>query len=523
MTLREIIERSNATCKRLVREEDGVVLGVMVVTLMSLFLTASAVFAVGEHIRDRIEIQNAVDAAAYSAAVVQADTISRVAAINQAMAWTYIQMCRRHMEYIQDKWLERVYSQYTSDQQFLQNHVKKYKYTGWDYGFNTFRLSRWQLSDILINGRFRVSIEQINTARSWWRWEDLGPQIHIDRTNLINMANAQDDLILDMPERMKTCAQEVLRHNLGADSQNWVTIMIGRNDSGNVGANHFESYDNWGEAHFLRTILPEGQTGVDVLGDGSRDSKWFPENPAQPWRRYVQQRNMLRADWNGYADGWMNRRYSRYRGTYYTGGSRIAIPGNRRGVVLGGDNNVKDGHFDTQAIRPRRLKQAYFEDIGGIVVACARSLRHPFQLFIDNGGEGGFYDAFREAAPAPRCMVAVASARAGYRNGSEGDYNPYTDSNSGGWYRSAKNLGETDWDAVLMPIRRVWASRTNGHWNSDSGADVLNMLWNNVNWEPIGSAPRLADYSRPGTERNPKPIRTGFGNTSAELSKSLYH
>jgi hypothetical protein len=333
------------------------------------------------------------------------------------------------------------------------------------------------------------------------------------------MARAEDDLISGMPARMKTCAQEVLRHNLGMDSQNWVTIMIGRNDSGNVGGNHFESYDK--EKLFLGAILPEDQSGADVMGDGSRDSEWFPENSSQPWRRYVQQGNMLRADWDGYADGWMQQRYSKYRGIYYINGRRVAIPGNRPGVVLGQD--VRDGYFDTQPIRPRRLNQAYFEDVGGIVVACARSLRHPFQLFINNGGTGGFYDAFREAAPTPRCMMAVASARAGYMNGSEGEYNPFTDSNSGGWYRSAKNLGETDWDAVLMPIRRVWASRTDGKWKGDSGADVLSMLWNNVNWEPMGNAPILADYSRPGTERNPKPIRTGFGKTSAELSKSLYH
>ncbi len=518
MTLREIVERSNATCKRLVREEDGVVLGVMVVTLMSLFLMAAATFAVGEHIRDRIEIQNAVDAAAYSAAVVQADAISRVAAINQAMAWTYIQMCRRHMEYIQDKWLEEVYRQYTLDKKFLSDHDRKYRFKG--FGDSGLRLGPPNISSILINGKLTVSIQEINTARSWWKWEALGPEIRTDRTNLYKMAKAEDDLILDMPERMKICAQEVLRRNLGSDSQNWVTIMIGRNDRGNVGTNHFESYDNWGETHFLRTILPEGQTGVDVLGDGSRGSEWFPEHSSQPWRRYVQQNNMLGAQWTGYADGYSWRdKYGNHDGL------RVEIPGNRRGVVLGGDNNVKDGYFDTQPIRPSRLKQAYFENVGGIVVACARSLRHPFQLFIDNGGAGGFYDAFREADPAPRCMVAVASARAGYRDGDTGSYNPYTDSNPSGWYCSAKNLGETDWDAVLIPIRHAWTGRSGGTWATGHEADVLNELWAS-NWEPIGggeAARTLSVANLPGAERPTKPIRTGFGTTPENLSKSFYH
>ncbi|MFA6930087.1 MAG: hypothetical protein WCT05_07150, partial [Lentisphaeria bacterium] len=47
----------------------------------------------------------AVDAAAYAAALVQADTFSRVAAINKAMAWTWVQSTRLEMDYCFDKFL----------------------------------------------------------------------------------------------------------------------------------------------------------------------------------------------------------------------------------------------------------------------------------------------------------------------------------------------------------------------------------------------------------------------------------
>ena len=63
-----------------------------------------SVYAAGETVRQRMELQNAADAAAYSGAAVQADTLSRVVCINQAMSWTYVMMNRRVMDYITDKW-----------------------------------------------------------------------------------------------------------------------------------------------------------------------------------------------------------------------------------------------------------------------------------------------------------------------------------------------------------------------------------------------------------------------------------
>ncbi|UKI29860.1 MAG: pilus assembly protein TadG-related protein [Lentisphaeria bacterium] len=73
-----------------------------------IFLLGFAIYACGETVRQRMELQNAADSAAYSAALVQADTISRVAVINKAMAWNYVMMTRRQMDHIVDAWLARV-------------------------------------------------------------------------------------------------------------------------------------------------------------------------------------------------------------------------------------------------------------------------------------------------------------------------------------------------------------------------------------------------------------------------------
>ena len=93
-----MIKEANKTCLRLWQEESGVVLAITIVVFLSLFIVACSVYAIGEQIRQRIEIQNVSDAGAYSGAIVQADGISRIAALNRAMAWTYAQMVKMQME-----------------------------------------------------------------------------------------------------------------------------------------------------------------------------------------------------------------------------------------------------------------------------------------------------------------------------------------------------------------------------------------------------------------------------------------
>ena len=82
---------------------------------MFMYIVCMGVYSVGTQIKERIQLQNACDAAAYSAAVVQADTLSRIATINRAMAWTYVQMSRRQMDCIVARWLNRASRIYHED------------------------------------------------------------------------------------------------------------------------------------------------------------------------------------------------------------------------------------------------------------------------------------------------------------------------------------------------------------------------------------------------------------------------
>lgn len=101
--------------KNLVRGDDGAALVITLGVFFFMYIFCAGVYAIGFAVKEKIHLQNACDAAAYSAAVVQADAISRIATINRAMSWTYVQMTRRQMDYIVYKWLRHTIDHYIED------------------------------------------------------------------------------------------------------------------------------------------------------------------------------------------------------------------------------------------------------------------------------------------------------------------------------------------------------------------------------------------------------------------------
>ena len=106
--------------RRLARDEGGVALVVTLGIFLFMWLVCCGVYTVGETVRRKIQIQNAADAAAYSAAVVQADFLSRVATVNRAMAWTYVQMTRRQMDHIVHTWINKVQERIDADRNAMR-------------------------------------------------------------------------------------------------------------------------------------------------------------------------------------------------------------------------------------------------------------------------------------------------------------------------------------------------------------------------------------------------------------------
>lgn len=116
-------------------DQEGFVLMLTLSIFLFLFLLSMSIYAVGDTIHKKIQIQNACDAAAYSAAVVQADGLSRMATVNRAMSWTYVQMTNHQMDYITYRWLrltaKRFQEDYDNAKAFHTGVVIGYQSGGW--------------------------------------------------------------------------------------------------------------------------------------------------------------------------------------------------------------------------------------------------------------------------------------------------------------------------------------------------------------------------------------------------------
>ena len=97
------------------KDDSGVALVTTLAVFMFMYLMCMGVYAVSTAVRERVHLQNAADAASYSAAVVQADALSRIATINRAMSWTYADMTKLQMDYIVRRWLEHTCEHYEHD------------------------------------------------------------------------------------------------------------------------------------------------------------------------------------------------------------------------------------------------------------------------------------------------------------------------------------------------------------------------------------------------------------------------
>lgn len=120
-----------AEMNRLRREESGVALMLTLSVVLLLYVLCAGIYAVGETARQKIEIQNACDAAAYSAALVEADGLSRMAMVNRALAWTYITLTNMQIDYLTYKWLQLVEGRFSDDKTMCAEQAGKSSYRGW--------------------------------------------------------------------------------------------------------------------------------------------------------------------------------------------------------------------------------------------------------------------------------------------------------------------------------------------------------------------------------------------------------
>ena len=102
-------------CRELVIDSKGAALAITLAFVMPVYLLVIGIYGIGEIVRNKIELQNAADAAAYSASVVQADYLSRIATVNKAMAWTYVDLQKRSLDLAMAVFSEYVFIQFQKD------------------------------------------------------------------------------------------------------------------------------------------------------------------------------------------------------------------------------------------------------------------------------------------------------------------------------------------------------------------------------------------------------------------------
>ena len=470
------LDQANSFCRRLWRDESGVVLALTVVVFLTLFVIACSVYAVGENIRQRIELQNAADAASYSAAVVQADALSRVAAINKAMAWTYVQMGRAVMDYDVDVWLEWTKKTYENRESYLNMWIHMPSFSCPCYYISSSGscppggqrlILLHQIRPITID----VLIHAYDTAQ--YHYQYYGNQIDRYRLDIRGMNTAETDIINNLQSRIANVIDYVLRRDTGSpDQENFCYSVLS-----SPAATYFKTPPT--EAlflGFLDGLLPKD--ALSLFGWGT--DYWFMPNPRNGGiQRQYTQSNYLRAEWNWYGEGWTGCPCG--PGCWNPCCYRHTTMGSEH--VTGLDAKTMGGHsqnyYETEMVKPQKLKDTYFQPAGAIVVSVARRMTNPLALMAGAAADPlnvtGLYGFFN---PSNGFFMWVASAaRAGYRKNG-GGVGEYWTQNSDGWLSSNWNLSQTDWDAEFITLQRA----------STPGTPVLQQFWDSAKWQPLFNA-----------------------------------
>ena len=448
--------------RSLIFGEDGVALVVTLASFFFMYLMAMGVYAVGTSVKERIHLQNACDAAAYSAAVVQADTLSRIATINRAMSWTYVQMTRRQMDYIVWRWLQNTSDAYWGNLEEAQKSGSP----GEPEHFHQYWQDCDDLRDLTLNGHWKILLSDVKsvlegfpghlsdyTSSFYSAPGNLKQQIVDDKATIREMVKSiwgSEDgqispggLVFDLPTRVETVVQNILDANLATNGNHSVWQ---ENDV-------FRRLASDEESDFLRFSGYADMSDSPVFGSGSGLGEWFPLGNGEGFvRSYVQLADRLLSEWTWWYREWQCSPESGCVPTTSTSSN----------VVRGSD--AEDENFKGQRAIPCVLKQDYFGSAGTITVGFTCENENPW-LPVLKTITGGLFSAFD---PYCKKTVVFASAKAGYRTYDEGmsrGRNYQIDwKDEEGW-----NLYTSDWDAVLIPVRMAKTMATDRRWDLAEG------------------------------------------------------
>ena len=462
---------------RLGRDEDGAALVVTLALFMFMYLSCAGVFVVGQQVKDRIHLQNACDAAAYSAAVVQADTLSRIATINRAMAWTYISMTHRQVDYILNKWLKESIDKYEED---------------WNKSYGG-RIGIEMLTDLPVNNKMiklndehepywyvksvqaSFSGHLAGQSPSFYSNSDLAEQINDDKRTISDMNKKEEQLLKGMRKRIEAAVNGVLDANVPSEDVRSRCLKFFNYDETASGDDEIPSYVVVKDSSAEDEFAGFANASLDIAGA----SKWFVSA--------------------GVSDGY-KRNYKSSAGKPLYSRWWYAV---EEGVGFAWKPDLVDAHdlwddcYVGERAKPYVLAKRYFGEAGTITVGLACYNENPwYKILGKSAGIGlgtldGIYGAFNPYRHV-EWTWAFSSAKAGYKfKGDDPDCRDYVvhwDGSEQSW-----NLCQSDWDAVFVPVRRAASVAENGGWSNTESAPLRNWV-EKGDWNPVDPSKTPPSY-----------------------------
>ncbi len=477
-------------CRELATDNKGAALAVTLAFVMPIYLLVIGIYGIGEVVRNKIELQNAADAAAYSAAAVQADYLSRIATVNKAMAWTYVDLQKRSLDLAMDTFCKYVFLQFQKDFNMVRQrnspchmHVPGVHYNcGTDIlvddvllftigtGLGVPELAKEFNGQNMLNRALLVQLAYTVAAEAKGKGSITNiPKVAEYSLNILQMMTKLNKLREEYPEKVKTTARQIAAANMMECQDDYmINVSMGNSNTCFFTMPGTEEY----EKTFISFADPtlKDFSPKKVFGAGTDD--WIiRQSPIGFWRVYNQTKTHLYAKWDWFWTRWVHVNLGEiqlHMPPFFPGGGK----GRGHPEYHGYDSffplikrNLPIGLVVPPAI-PLTLTPLYFGKGGSITVAIARKTSNPFSVF--NGGRSltasSILSAFNPAVAGgnrPEYMCAIASARAGYKpyakdkdeKRKSADYLlGYTIADG----EKAWNLVETDWDAVMLPVRHAW-------------------------------------------------------------------
>ncbi len=477
-------------CRELATDTRGAALAITLAFVMPVYLLVIGIYGIGEVVRNKIELQNAADAAAYSAAVVQADYLSRMATVNKAMAWTYVDLQKRSLDLAMDLFCNYIFIQFQKDLNTARQrntpchmHVPGLHYNcGTDILVNSLILEiagtgagipelAKKFNGQSLTQRFLL-LQAFHTLSAQFKGKGSvtnTPKVAEYSLNITKMMAKLNKLRQEYPKMVKQTAQQIAIANMMECKDDYfVNVSMGNTDTGFLTMMGTEE----NEKTFISFADPtlKDFSPKKVFGPGTDD--WIVRKTIPGfWRVYRQTKTHLYAKWDWFWTRWVH---------VNLGEIQLHLPPIFGGAIGQGhpEYHGYDSFFPlikkdlpiglaVPPAIPLTLTPLFFGKAGSITVAIARRTSNPFSVFSWSGRSltaPSILSAFNPSVAGgnrPEYMCAIASARAGYKlyekdkqkKFKSADYNLGYTLSSG---EKEWNLVETDWDGVMLPVKNAW-------------------------------------------------------------------